>query len=162
MIGNRLVQLELNSAQPVRDVGVVDALDKDLPRVRVIVGNTGRLRILVAKGLSRSAVDEGPLYLTALDAPSGATRGSHGAVMVMRDVEVLKFSSYAAGFSGCPQVASSFPPRAAACSDSPSRLVRPYWPSWGLATADHGESGLHPGLAGCAWATLRIWCSLKV
>ena len=78
MVRDRLVQLELHSAKPVRDVGVLEALDKHGPRVRVVVGNAlgFRIRLLIER-LRRRAVYEGPKNLHTFYALSRAAGGCH-------------------------------------------------------------------------------------
>lgn len=69
MVGDGLVQLELHPAQPVCDVDIVDALDEDGPRVRVVVGDAGGLGVgLFVKRARRCSVDEGSEDLDAFDA----------------------------------------------------------------------------------------------
>src|SRR6478609_8439975 len=45
VIWDRFVKLKLHTPQPVGYVGVVEALDENLPGVRVVVGNTSRSRV---------------------------------------------------------------------------------------------------------------------
>lgn len=69
VVGDGLVEFELDAPQPVGDVDVVDALDEDGPGVGVVFGDAGGFRVgLVVERAGRGAVDEGAEYLHAFDA----------------------------------------------------------------------------------------------
>ena len=81
MVGDGFMELKLNAPEPVRDVDVVDALDEDGPRVRVVVGGAGGLGVgLFVKGARGRAVDEGPEDLDAFNALARWRR--HGGFLV--------------------------------------------------------------------------------
>lgn len=68
MVWNGLVKLKLNAPKPVRNVHIVDALDENGPRVRVIIWNAGRLGVgLFVEGPCCCSVNERSKYLNALD-----------------------------------------------------------------------------------------------
>lgn len=72
MLWDGLVELKLDALEPVRDVGIVDALDKDGPAVRVVIGDTRWFGVLLGVKRSRGcAVDKRAKDLLALDALAG-------------------------------------------------------------------------------------------
>jgi hypothetical protein len=83
VVGDGFVELELNPAQPVGDVDIVDTLDEDGPGVGVVLGDTRRFGVgLFVKELGRRAVDEGAVYLHPLDPLPCCWR--HGVVPSVR------------------------------------------------------------------------------
>lgn len=78
VIWDRFVKLKLHTPQPVGYVGVVEALDENLPGVRVVVGNTSRSRVGIGEGQSGAANDEGPADLRQLDALAELVWWCHG------------------------------------------------------------------------------------
>lgn len=68
VVGDRLVQLELDTAQPICDVCVLEAFDEDGPRVRVVVRHADGARVRLGEGHGGAADDEGAADLRELDA----------------------------------------------------------------------------------------------
>ena len=86
MIRDRLVKLELHAPQPVGYVGVVNALDKHLPRMCVVIGNAWRFGVrLFIEDTGGRAVDEGPEYLHSFDALACAAGWRHSEWLVKED-----------------------------------------------------------------------------
>ena len=57
------MELELYTAQPVCDVGIVEALNKNLPGMRVIIGDTSWSWIRVGERLCCASYDKRPADL---------------------------------------------------------------------------------------------------
>lgn len=80
IVRDRFVELELDSPQPVCNIGIIEALDEDFPRVCMGIGNARWSWVTVGEGHCGTANDEWTADLCQLYALAELIWRSHIAV----------------------------------------------------------------------------------